>query len=83
MTDTNGQAKRRLPTLHPMHGSVMKRHERIRPVGMDRIAMPHEARQAVERIALEIFTDMTNSGATLQQTLSAIYLSGLQHGSQA
>ncbi len=37
----------------------------------------------VEGIALAIFTDMTNSGATLQETLAAIYLSGLEHAQRA
>ena len=31
------------------------------------------------RIALGIFTDMVNSGATLQETLAAVYLSGSEN----
>jgi len=33
-------------------------------------------------VALSIFTDMTNAGCSLQETLSAIYLSGLEHARQ-
>jgi len=35
--------------------------------------------EAMDRIALGIFTDMTNAGRTFQETLSAIYLSGMSH----
>ena len=41
--------------------------------------MPPEARECIERIALGIFTDMVNSGATLQETLAAVYLSGSEN----
>jgi len=41
--------------------------------------LPPEVREAMEEMALEIFTDMVNSGASLQQTLTAIYLSGIEH----
>lgn len=49
---------------------------------MDRMALTDEQRQAVEGIALSIFADMTNAGCSLQETLSAIYLSGLEHARQ-
>ena len=35
--------------------------------------------QACQRIALDIFTDMTNSGMPFSITLASIYLSGVQH----
>jgi len=46
---------------------------------MESMKMDPEVRQGIEKIALHIFTDMTNSGASLQQTLTAIYLSGVQN----
>jgi len=68
--------------LHPMHPSMrreLKPGLRLRPYNMDRIGITIEQKELLERIALEIFTDMSNSGASLQETLSAIYLSGLMH----
>lgn len=54
-----------------------------KPKNMASIKMPPEVRQAMEEAALGIFTDMTNAGATLQQTLGAIYLSGIEHAISA
>lgn len=67
-----------------MHRSVREVQERARgfrprPVNMSTVAMPPEARECIERIALGIFTDMVNSGATLQETLAAVYLSGSEN----
>jgi hypothetical protein len=56
---------KRKTDLSPRHMAVMK--------------LPPEVREAMEDMALTIFTDMVNSGASLQQTLTAIYLSGIQH----
>lgn len=59
-------------------------HSRIgkppRPNNMERTYLPHEMRAFIEEQALAIFTDMVNGGATLQQTLAAIYLSGVDVG---
>lgn len=70
--------------LHPLHRSVLELRQRAlgfrpRPAGMSAIAITSEVREAIEQIALDIFTDMTNSGASLQETLAAIYLSGAEH----
>lgn len=46
---------------------------------MKRAPIDDEVREAFEEIALEVFADMTNAGATFQQALVAIYLSGIQH----
>jgi hypothetical protein len=46
---------------------------------MELTKLPTDVRQSMEKIALEIFTDMVNSGASLQQTLTAIYLSGIHN----
>lgn len=46
---------------------------------MSAVALTDEARECIERIALGIFTDMVNSGATLQETLAAVYLSGSEN----
>lgn len=70
--------------LHPIHRSVRERAARargfqIRPHGMSSVALPPEARECIESIALGIFTDMVNSGASLQETLVAVYLSGSEN----
>ena len=74
----------RADALRPMHRSVLEKHARARgyrprPVNMSAVALPSEARECIERIALGIFTDMVNSGATLQETLAAVYLSGSEN----
>jgi len=72
--------------LLPVHSSMrpLVRRERIRPHNMDYIhGVTHEQGEALERIALGIFTDMTNAGATFQESLAAIYLSGLSHAIEA
>jgi len=49
---------------------------------MDITKIPADTRKFVEAEALSIFTTMTNAGASLQQTLLAVYLSGMSaaHG---
>lgn len=52
------------------------------PRGMDKTKLPRETSQFIEQEVLDIFATMTNGGCTLQQTLTAIFLSGmsLAHG---
>ena len=53
----------------------------LRPRGMTRMPdVSAEEVEALTRIALGIFADMTNAGRSFQDALLAIYLSGLQHG---
>jgi hypothetical protein len=55
------------------------RRWRPRPMGMD--SQPVDAAQyiAVQTVALDIFADCTNAGMPLQDTLAAIYYSGVHH----
>lgn len=81
-------AQQQAKALHPMHESMVRRIQQmrgasIRPVGMARIFIDSEHRQCIEGIALSIFTDMTNAGATLQETLAAVYLSGSENALMA
>ena len=81
---TRQQAK----ALHPMHESMARRIQEmrgasIRPVGMARIFIDSSHRQCIEGIALSIYTDMVNAGATLQETLAAVYLSGSENALMA
>ena len=76
-----------MKALIPIHHSVQERFARSRgfrprPYGMSVIAMPHEARECIESIVLSIYTDMVNSGASLQETLAAVYLSGCENRSE-
>ena len=70
--------------LRPQHFSVRAKPGRaIRPRTMESIRLPEDGREALEEIALGIFTDMVNAGMNFHETLTAIYLSGLQHGAAA
>ena len=52
---------------------------RLTPIGMDRSDISVEQNEAAQRIALSIFTDMSNNGFSLREALAAIYVSGLSH----
>jgi len=66
--------------LSPIHSSAFK--FRMRARDMTELRMESDQRETCERIALGIFTDMSNAGASLQTTLAAIYVSGLQHATE-
>ena len=61
------------------NSSEVKKRGVPRPKGMSLKRVPPEARKAMEEMSLAVFTDMVNSGASLQQTLAAIYLSGIEN----
>jgi hypothetical protein len=52
----------------------------VLPRDMERIQVPIELSDGLAEIALSIFADCVNVGATLQDAILAVYLSGLQHG---
>ncbi len=56
---------------------------RVKPSKMSKMVLDSDSRMCIEEIALGIFTDMTNAGAGLQQTLAAIYLSGAENAVSA
>jgi hypothetical protein len=64
--------------LHPIHHSM--RMPRRLPKDMSRVRMDHEEVSCLTEMVLSIFTDCSNVGLPFQDTLLAIYLSGLQHG---
>jgi hypothetical protein len=68
--------------LRPIHRSGSKSPS-FAPRDMSRINLPHEYREFIEGLALDIFTDMTNAGCSLQSTLAAIYLSGSENALMA
>lgn len=62
-------------TLRSQHKSTI--NNRIRPDDMDTTKIPSDMRKMIENESLSIFTAMTNAGASLQQTLAAVFLSGM------
>jgi len=69
-----------MSNLNPIHYSM--RLARRLPRNMDRLSVPRELHEAATEMVLSIFTDCINVGTPLQDTLLAIYLSGLQHGQE-
>lgn len=63
------------PVHYSMHGKRMTPYHMERAPGMDRAQY-----EAMVNIAVSIFTDCSNVGVSFQDSLLAIYLSGLQHG---
>lgn len=54
-----------------------------KPRNMEIARMSPDTRRFIENEALSIFTDMSNQGASLQQTLAAIFLSGMNAATEA
>lgn len=67
-----------MSNLHVPHFSLGKYSI---PVGMTEIKLQLEVSDRLTNIALEIFTDMSNHGKGFTDALLAVYLSGLEHGS--
>ena len=49
------------------------------PIDVERADITKEQNQACQEISLSIFTDMSNNGFSLRETLAAIYISGVSH----
>lgn len=55
-----------------------------KPRGMETVRLgSKQAREFVEKEAIDIFTTMTNGGCTFQQALAAIFLSGMNAAKEA
>lgn len=70
--------------IHPLHHSIMRLRREgkgVRPKDMEKISIPTDMRDGLFEIAMSIFTDCVNVGTSFQDSLLAVYLSGLQHGS--
>lgn len=55
------------------------RPARMRPFNMTPAPITGEQLACVQTVALGVFTDMSNAGFSLRETLAAIYLTGAQH----
>ncbi len=69
-------------SLSALHPSVYKRTA-LKPKGLNATSLPPELRMFIEREALDIYTRMVNSGASLQATLAAVYMSGMSAANSA
>jgi hypothetical protein len=67
--------------IHPMHRSMNGSQFWTRaPARMKVVEIPDDLKMDITKIALSIFTDCVNSGKTFQDSILAVYLSGLDHG---
>lgn len=55
----------------------------MRPRGLDCASLPDETRVFIEHEVLDIYSRMVNAGCSLQQTLTAVFLSGMRAASAA
>ena len=69
-----------MKAMAPLHWSKRQQGRPISPAGLAHIEASQEQVEALESVALDVFTDMTNSGATLQASLAAVYMTGIEHG---
>jgi hypothetical protein len=56
---------------------------RSSPRGMEMTRTTKDQREWIEKEALDIFATMTNGGCTFQQSLAAIFLSGMNAAKHA
>ena len=72
-------------TIRAMHPSMIGANRRwaIRPQNMDKRRITSDQMDLLQELALEMFADMTNAGATFQESLAAILLSGMDFGRNA
>lgn len=70
---------RPIAELSPMHHSRARGLGIIRPLNMDRMEISIEHAEALDSIVLGVFADMSNAGASLAESLRAIYMTGVQN----
>lgn len=71
--------------LHPVHFSIramLAKGTKFKPRAMSSVRMARDDYEAMQRVAMEIFADCTNVGVPFQEAIAAVYLSGLQNGSE-
>lgn len=66
-----------LQPLHPSYRAIV-----ATPRDMDRLRVAPDQFTALQTIALDIFIDCSNAGVPFQEAIAAVYLSGLQHGTE-
>jgi len=53
----------------------------MKPRSLDRVTVGIEAKECLGALAIDVFMCASNSGATFQEALLAVYLTGLENGS--
>lgn len=74
-----------MSAIRPVHPSVrvrLAKGERLHPYKMDTLRMPRDTVEGLTVVALDIFSDCVNVGVPFQEAILAVYLSGLNHGSE-
>ncbi len=69
--------------IEPIHHSVQNARRSVynrTPRKMVTQALPNDLKNQLSKIAISIFEDSVNAGATFQDAILACYLSGLDHG---
>ena len=56
---------------------------RLKPRDLDHVTMPPGAKEALGGHAIGVFTAASNAGATFQEAMLAVYLTGLENGHAA
>lgn len=77
---------KRLPDenkLHPVNKRVRELRYNRTPLGMSGLAIDQETHDALQRLAIDVFTRCSNSGHGFTDALLAVYLTGLENGSSA
>jgi hypothetical protein len=69
-------------SVHPSIRSMLAKGLKFKPRNMATLRMDREQHETLQRISMEIFVDCVNVGVPFQEAIAAIYLSGLQHGSE-
>ena len=80
---TGNLSRKPIMALTPRHQSTLKRSRSMRPRGLDCASLPDETRVFIEHEVLDIYSRMVNAGCSLQQTLTAVFLSGMSAASAA
>lgn len=65
--------------LKAMHHSRTRGFGAIRPRNMDKMSITNEQAELLGDMVLSIFADMANAGATFEESLRAIYMTGVQN----
>jgi hypothetical protein len=55
----------------------------MKPRNLERVNAEFEVKESLGKLAIDVFMCASNSGATFQEALLAVYLTGLENGSSA
>lgn len=67
--------------LETVHKSMRALRYSRAPLGMTEIRVTNEQLEAMQKIAIDVFTRSSNNGHGFVDALAWVYLTGLEHGS--